>query len=1002
MKLKDLKIGLQLKISFGIILALIVILGTISWLHEQKLAEGTAMIYDYPLKVRRALALIEHDVQSLRIEFRNYCLSHDSKVKQTAYQNYNTIADDIEIQFSILEKQYLGSANDIGKAKVAFIHWKTLEDQAINAVKKDADASLINNLINSHEIMTELDKFLMELKSLDNFANQTASNLYQESVKLKSTLTVELMILIILVLIISLIVISILMKNINTPLTDLERFANQFKEGKINARSNYFSGNEFGSLTMIFNELAETIETELTLNKKAADIATAMLAEEDAKRFCLNLLKTLMADTNSQVGAVYLLNEEKSGFECFESIGMDTNSCKSFSSLTHEGQFGQALVTRKMQHITSIPKETQMAFSTVSGTYIPREIITIPIVDRKQTVAVISLSSLRSYSNLNLRLLKSISSTLNARMNGILAYRKVKAFSEKLEYQNNELEEQKKELSAQAEELSEQNIELEMQKKQLDEANKLKTIFLSNMSHELRTPLNSVIALSGVLSRRLSDKIPQEEYGYLDVIERNGRHLLSLINDILDLARIESGREEIRISAFNMSELIHEVVELIKPQAALKNISLDFESGINSLMIKSDYEKCRHILQNLVANAVKFTEKGSVKITTDIEDEKLQILVADTGIGIGKEYLPHIFDEFRQADSSNSRKYGGTGLGLSIAKKYSNLLNGIISVDSTPGKGSKFMLVLPLNFTGEISKEGTYYSEQENEYYSDLPLNNFSEKISEEKISPEDKVILLVEDNDAIIIQMKDVLETQGYTVMVAHNGSEAFEQIGIKIPDAMILDLMMPGVDGFEVLKRIRENEITLNLPVIILTAKYVTKQEFTFLKHNNIRQVIRKGSINKDQLLQAVYRMITSKKDTSESLLPKGLPVTVSGTPEILIVEDNPDNRLTLKALLEEKYKIIEAIDGPTGLEMAKKCHPHLILMDIALPGINGIEVLKELKKDPLLKHIPVFAVSASAMKGDKENLLSYGFDAYIPKPINSNLLEKTLNQFLSTEFS
>jgi CheY-like chemotaxis protein len=146
----------------------------------------------------------------------------------------------------------------------------------------------------------------------------------------------------------------------------------------------------------------------------------------------------------------------------------------------------------------------------------------------------------------------------------------------------------------------------------------------------------------------------------------------------------------------------------------------------------------------------------------------------------------------------------------------------------------------------------------------------------------------------------------------------------------------------------------------------------------------------------------MITSKKDTSESLLPKGLPVTVSGTPEILIVEDNPDNRLTLKALLEEKYKIIEAIDGPTGLEMAKKCHPHLILMDIALPGINGIEVLKELKKDPLLKHIPVFAVSASAMKGDKENLLSYGFDAYIPKPINSNLLEKTLNQFLSTEFS
>lgn len=223
---------------------------------------------------------------------------------------------------------------------------------------------------------------------------------------------------------------------------------------------------------------------------------------------------------------------------------------------------------------------------------------------------------------------------------------------------------------------AEQNSELEVQKKQLNEANRLKSAFLSNMSHEPRTPLNSVIVLSGLLNRRLAKTIPEEEYSYLEVIERNGKNLLALINDILDLSRIEAGREEINLSRFSLRGLTGEIAAMLEPLAREKGIALVNEVAAALPAIASDADKCRHILQNLVANALKFTEEGRVAISARQAGGYIHIKVTDTGIGIAEENLLFIFEEFRQADDSTSRKYGGTGLGLAIAKKYAQLLGG--------------------------------------------------------------------------------------------------------------------------------------------------------------------------------------------------------------------------------------------------------------------------------------------------------------------------------------
>lgn len=988
MKLKDLRIGTQMKMSFSVIVILIVVLGIISWQQTEKIATHTLNMYNHPLTVTRMVANLNKDIMSIMVENRNLLLSVDENSRNTALSNSRIYEVDAERQLQMLSERYLGPKDDIIEAQESFTRWVETWKQNYKLVESGKVLEAIDQVKIDGAVGRERENLIKSLGKIVSFVDNKATEYYQGTTSLKDTLNQQLVVLLIVILLLMVLIIYYLDNNINTPITELASVTKQFKEGSFSARSFYQSKNEFGHLSSSFNNLADTIETELKLNDQAANLAGIMLKEDDAHNFCHAILSSLLEYTDAQLGAFYFLNAQKTAFDHFDSVGMEIKACHSFSATLYEGEFGTALSTQRIQHIIDIPEETPFLFSTVSGKFKPREIITIPIVSGNEVVAFISLATIKRFNGHQLRLINTILNTLSARIDGILAYQKAVDFAKQLEFQNKELEMQKKELSMQTKELTGQNIELEMQKKQLDEANKMKTSFLSNMSHELRTPLNSVIALSGVLNRRLNGKVPDEEHGFFEIIERNGKQLLRLINDILDLSRIESGYEEVEIKKINIDKLIDSVVEMIKSQAMEKGIYLRYTAQDNIPEINSDYYKCYHILQNLISNALKFTEVGGVDIKLEVKEKTINVIINDTGIGIEKEHIAHIFDEFKQADSSNSRKYGGTGLGLAIAKKYVKLLGGNIEVESTPGKGSTFVLVLPINDAIIVPN----VSESKN------ILANSEDQL-QWKEQAKDKTILLVEDTEAIIIQMKDMLTAQGYTIAVARNGAEALEQIGNKVPDAMILDLMMPEVDGFEVLKRVREQEKAEHLPVIILTAKYVTKQELAFLKNNGIIQLIQKGDIDKDQLLRAVNSMMTTPevKETEKPVKkqPQNHP---SDTPRVMVVEDNADNMLTIKVLLKEKYQIIEALDGRSVTELALEHRPHLILMDIALPGKNGIDALADLRKVDILRPIPVIAISASAMKGAHEDFIAHGFDDYISKPIDSVLFEKIIKQYVN----
>jgi CheY-like chemotaxis protein len=254
-----------------------------------------------------------------------------------------------------------------------------------------------------------------------------------------------------------------------------------------------------------------------------------------------------------------------------------------------------------------------------------------------------------------------------------------------------------------------------------------------------------------------------------------------------------------------------------------------------------------------------------------------------------------------------------------------------------------------------------------------------------------------VEDSEPAVIQMTDILSEQGYGVRVARNGHEALAQMEIAPPDAMILDLMMPEMDGFEVLRKIRDSAKLRQLPVLILTAKQVTPEELSLLRGNHIHQLIQKGDVSRAALLAAVARMVAPPLERPASSGLSKVRRPHRDQPAILVVEDNPDNRQTMRALLEESYAILEADNGRTGVEQARRHLPDLILMDLALPIVDGYAALAEIRQDEALRHIPVVAVTASAMKGNREEILARGFDGYLAKPVDAQLLRNTLQEML-----
>ena len=821
-------------------LLIVVVLGAVAVWHSELIHEQTEIMYEHPLKVSAAVQKIHRSILEMRLGTRNLMLAANVEQINNANNDIEIASRHAEDQFLIVKEAYLGPQNDVIQAHNAFMLWSVSREENKQKALDGNFADIKQSVADNGKIGKLRTDMISKLSVIENFANDKADTLFKNSNNLKKRLHLELAFLIIFLIALIVILNYYLLNNIRKPITMLTNAALALRNGNLKARSNVKTGNELGTLSEGFDTMIDKLEEDIVLNEMETEIITEMLRDDDPHKFFSGLVTKLAELTNSQMVSVYLLTNDRKSYEHFESVGLSESARSTFSAEQLDGEFGKVVKTKKIQHLQNIPHDTRFVFNSVSGSLIPREIISVPIINSRRVIAVISMASVRKYSERSNLLINRIYDVMSARIDGILTYMRLKILAAELEIQ-------KKELSAQSVELIQQNSELEMQKIQLNEMNKIKTNFLSNMSHELRTPLNSVIALSGVLTRKLSNKISDDDYSYLEVISRNGKQLLELINDILDLSRIEAGREELITDTFDINLLVSDIVNMIKPQADEKNIQLFYTTSVDKNIIESDERKIRHILQNLIGNAVKFTDIGKVEVSLHYNENNMQIDVTDTGVGIEKDKQEYIFDEFRQADGSTSRRFGGTGLGLSIARKYARMLGGDVFVNSSPGHGSVFTLIFPLADQAKDYKDFVEEKAKEQAFLSPA-----------QQMSTNGKTILLVEDSEPAVIQLTDFLCNAGYKTLVAVSGDIALDIIAHNHVDAVILDLMLPVMDGFDVLRKIRGEEITSKLPVLILTAKHITKEELSFLKSNHIYQLIQKGDVNRDELLKTVFSMI------------------------------------------------------------------------------------------------------------------------------------------------
>ena len=490
-------------------------------------------------------------------------------------------------------------------------------------------------------------------------------------------------------------------------------------------------------------------------------------------------------------------------------------------------------------------------------------------------------------------------------------------------------------------------------------ANKAKSEFLANMSHELRTPLNAILGLTEGLLEHTRGPVSEPQRNALSIVYQSGSHLLALINDILDLARIEANHVSLNIEQVLLSEVCESAINLVRQQALDKKLTLTIDLETPLLTINADFRRLKQILVNLISNAIKFTPaEGSiiVKQTVNPTTALVELSITDTGIGISSEDSSRLFEPFVQLDSGLARHHEGTGLGLSLVKHLVTLHNGTIALHSKPGKGSTFTVSLPNNNTSRPvpSSDVAPYS----------PI----------KVKP----VLLVGSSELLSCDLSAAIQSSGYQVTVHEKGEGAIDAIRSLQPAMVLLDLDLPDYTGWEVLSAIKTASNTRSTPVIVIGDS------------TSLHRVLNAGGAGlvqkpliKDSLIDLIHKI--------------NLPFT-SNSYTVLLAEDNEWNVTATKEYLESQaFTVIVARDGIEAIEKAANYSPDVILMDIQMPRMDGLEAIRRLRALPAFANTPIVALTALAMEGDKDRILSAGATSYISKPIKMrelvDIIKKTL---------
>jgi len=770
-------------------------------------------------------------------------------------------------------------------------------------------------------------------------------------------------------------------------------------------------------MTRSLRETTEATNKHHWLNVGQNQLNEKLSGDQSIEELANKAISFLCTYLNANIGTVYQLNDKDktlvlSGQYAFSS----PENTKSTFAL-NEGLIGQAARDKKQISLTDITEEQTRITSSILNTK-PKHLLITPFLFEGKTVGVIEIGSITDFNETEKEFIHVSMETIAISFNSAISRKRIQELleetqvqteelqtqQEELKQMNEELEEQTQNLKQQQEELQMTNEELEEQTQSLEEKNKeveaskydieqktkqleisskYKSEFLANMSHELRTPLNSLLILSKNLAENKKKNLDNIQIESAEIIYKSGHDLLVLINEVLDLSKIEAGKMSVNIERVSLKNISDGLIREFKHHAEQKELKLTctLDKELPEF-IRTDSQRLNQILKNLLSNAIKFTEKGSVSITIKRNTESTVIIsVTDTGIGIQEDKQMAIFEAFQQAEGGTSRKYGGTGLGLSISRELAKLVGAEIKLSSQFNEGSTFSLIIPLEIhpvqeesllTNTVKKPVLYKPRYENGLKY---LNYPSIDDDRNTITTDDKVVLLIEDDLSFASILLKQANKKGFKCLSASTGEDGLLLAAKYKPQAIILDMGLPGINGHEVLLELKADPSIRHIPVHVISANERTLEP---IKEGAVEYLTK--PINKIDLDEAFNKI---EKFASRKIK------------NLLVIEDNENSRKALQILLgHSDLKIFEAGNGKEALAMYQENQIDCMILDIGLPDMSGFDLIHKLKdlKEPKIP--PIIIYTGKELTKEENNELQKYAETIIIKGIKSEerLLDET----------
>jgi HAMP domain-containing protein/signal transduction histidine kinase/CheY-like chemotaxis protein len=801
---------------------------------------------------------------------------------------------------------------------------------------------------------------------------------------------------------------------------------------------------EMAALKDTINEMIRNLKDQTLKNAEQdwlktnlARFSRMLQGERDLATVSNLIMSELAPLVNAQYGVFYVTKREEDDvkLELVASYGAEsTEQLKKEFSL-REGLVGQAAADKRPILLKDAPPDFVRIGSGL-GHARPASVNILPALFEDEVKAVIELASFSEFNETHQSFLDQLMESIGIVLNTIAATMRTEGLlkqsqllTQELQARQTELTTKQEELHATNEELQEKaqllenekkqveakNIEIEMARRAVEEkaeqlalTSKYKSEFLANMSHELRTPLNSLLILSKLLSENQQGNLNAKQVEFAKTIHSAGSDLLSLINDILDLSKIESGTVTIEVGDMPMVALKRHMERTFRQLATDKNLefNVDFDPDLPTA-VRTDEKRLQQIVLNLLSNAFKFTAKGSV--TLDVRcasggwspnhpvlrnaDKAIQIAVTDTGIGIPEDKQKLIFEAFQQADGTTSRKYGGTGLGLSISREIARLLGGELQVRSRPGEGSTFTLFIPL----EAASLPAMPSESGDASYDNsgavVPSSLPGSDVADDRDDlGDDPFVLIVEDDPTFASVLLEIAREAGLKGVVATAGSGTLAMARKLQPHAITLDLGLSDIDGFVLLDLLKHDPDTAHIPIHVISGA------------DHIDSVVNMGAVAAtekpadrdelsklftDLLKQAKKKPRAARKKAPASDVNRQVPELAGA--KVLIVDDDIRNIFSLTSVLESyDVEVLHAERGAEGIKILERTPDvDLALIDIMMPEMDGYQTMRQIRRRQAIAQLPLIAVTAKAMKGDRQKCLDAGASDYIAKPVDIDLL-------------